>query len=107
MSLKSRDKHNRWRNRTVSFRMSDEENKLLDRYVKMSGLSKQDYIIGRVLTTEITVKGTPKVYTTLKDTANEILSELKNTDSQTGTDPELLETIKFLGNVLNEFKNIN
>ena len=35
MSLKSRDKHNRWRNRTISFRMSDEENKLLDRYVKM------------------------------------------------------------------------
>ena len=107
MSLKSRDKHNRWRNKTISFRMSDEENKLLDRYVKMSGLSKQDYIIGRVLATEITVKGTPKVYTALKDTANEILAELKNIDNQIGTDPELLETIKFLGNVLNEFKNIN
>ena len=30
MSAKNRDEHNRWRNKTVAFRMSPEEAKLLD-----------------------------------------------------------------------------
>ena len=35
---------NRWRNRTVSFRMSPEEDVLLDSMVRLSGMTKQDYI---------------------------------------------------------------
>ena len=53
---------NRWRNRTVSFRMSPEEDALLDSMVRLSGMTKQDYIIARLLKYEITVQGNPKVY---------------------------------------------
>ena len=57
MSAKNRDEHNRWRNKTVAFRMSPEEAKLLDEFVKLSGLNKQDYLISRVLQREVVVQG--------------------------------------------------
>ena len=49
MSAKNLDKHNRWRSRQVAFRLSPEEADLLDTYVKLSGLTKQDYITRRLL----------------------------------------------------------
>ena len=51
MSEKNRDDKNRWRNVTIAFRMSPEENEELNNRVKLSGFrTKQDYIrykIGR------------------------------------------------------------
>ena len=49
MSIKKRDQHNRWRNVTISFRVSPEEGELLNTYVRLSSLTKQDYLIRRVL----------------------------------------------------------
>ena len=43
MSLKNRDEYNRWRNKTVAFRVSPEEWEQIERYVQLSGLTKQDY----------------------------------------------------------------
>lgn len=59
MSAKNMDKHNRWRNVTVAFRMSPEEDVQLEALVKLSGLTKQDYIISRVLGKDIIVMGNP------------------------------------------------
>ena len=45
MSEKNRDDKNRWRNVTIAFRMSPEENEELNNRVKLSGFrTKQDYI---------------------------------------------------------------
>lgn len=44
MSAKSMDKYNRWRSKTVGFRVSPEENAILEAAVSLSGLTKQDYI---------------------------------------------------------------
>ena len=49
MSAKNYDEHNRWRNKTVAFRMSPEESNELDIKVKLSGLTKQDYLINQPL----------------------------------------------------------
>lgn len=67
MSLKNRDEHNRWRNKTVAFRVSPEEWQQIERYVRLSGLNKQDYIIRRLTHREITVQGNPRVYKALRD----------------------------------------
>ena len=66
MSRKVMDCCNRWRSRTVSFRMSPEEDALLDSMVRLSGMTKQDYIIARLLKFEITVQGNPRVYKAMK-----------------------------------------
>ena len=47
MSAKNLDKHNRWRNKTVAFRVSPEEGAQIETAVKLTGLTKQDYIIRR------------------------------------------------------------
>lgn len=45
MSAKCLDKQGRWRNKTVAFWVSPEEDELLETAVRLSGLTKQDYII--------------------------------------------------------------
>lgn len=45
------DNKGRWRNHTVAFRVSEEESKLLNDFVELSGLTKQDYITRRLLLT--------------------------------------------------------
>lgn len=66
------DKHNRWRSRQVAFRLSPEEADLLDTYVKLSGLTKQDYITRRLLEQEIVVQGNPRVFKALRNQMAEI-----------------------------------
>ena len=57
MSLKNRDEHNRWRNKTVAFRVSPEEDAQIEVAVKLTGLTKQDYIIRRLLCKDVVVQG--------------------------------------------------
>ena len=49
------DYKGRWRNHTVAFRVSDEEAKLLNDLVALSGLTKQDYITRRLLCRDVVV----------------------------------------------------
>ena len=49
MSEKARDGQGRWRSKTIAFRISPEENDLLEEFVRLSGLTKQEYVINRVL----------------------------------------------------------
>ena len=44
MSAKNLDRHNRWRNKTVAFRVSPDEDREIETAVRLSGLTKQDYI---------------------------------------------------------------
>lgn len=63
MSKKIYDNHNRWRNKTVAFRVSAEEDLHLEELVKLTGLTKQDYIIRRLLCRDVVVQGmsTPQI----------------------------------------------
>lgn len=65
MSLKNRDEHNRWRNKTVAFRVSPEEDKQIETYVQLSGLTKQAYITMRLTHKDIVVQGNPRVFKAL------------------------------------------
>ena len=62
MSAKNLDKHNRWRNKAVSFRVFPEEDAQIETTVKLTGLTKQDYIIRRLLERDVVVQGNPRVY---------------------------------------------
>ena len=59
---KNLDYKGRWRNKTVAFRVSEEEAKLIDDLVALSGLTKQDYIIRRLQCRDVVVQGNPRVY---------------------------------------------
>ena len=76
MSAKNLDKHNRWRSKTVAFRMSPEEANTLDEFVKLSGLTKQDYLIDRALQRDVKVQGNPRVYKALRNELTSLCDEL-------------------------------
>lgn len=96
MSAKNLDNHNRWRNRQVVFRLSPEEADLLDTYVRLSGLTKQDYITRRLLNRDIVVQGNPRVYKALRDQLAAVLGELRRMEAGGGVDDELLATIRLI-----------
>lgn len=104
MSLKNVDSHNRWRSKTVAFRMSPEEADQLDVNVKLSGLTKQDYLIRRSLNRDIKVIGNPRVYKALKNQMKEILKELERFSESKDISDELFDTIDLIAEILNEMK---
>ena len=101
MSAKNLDKHNRFRNRQVAFRLSPEEADLLDTYVKLSGLTKQDYITRRLLAQDVVVQGNPRVFKALRNQLDAVLQELHRLSDGDNMNPELLETIRFLAVIMN------
>ena len=103
MSLKNRDEHNRWRNKTVAFRVSPEEWKQIERYVQLSGLTKQDYITRRLINKEVVVQGNPRVYKALKQELAAIL-ELQKIETENGIDEELLNVIEQISVILDVVK---
>lgn len=96
MSLKNRDNHNCWRNKTVAFRVSPEEDTQIETFVKLSGLTKQDYITRRLLNRDIVVQGNPRVYKALRDQLAAVLGELRRMEAGGGVDDELLATIRLI-----------
>ena len=55
MSAKNLDSKQRWRSVSVGFRVSPQEAYHIDMLVKTSGLTKQEYIIKRLMCEDITI----------------------------------------------------
>lgn len=104
MSAKKYDDHNRWRNKTVAFRMSPEEAEQLDKFVKLSGYTKQDYLIKRALQQEVKVVGNPRVYKALKNQLAEIYLELKRIEKCEDITEEFLNVVDHIATLLEGLK---
>ena len=100
MSLKNRDNKNRWRNKTVAFRVSPEEDAQIETAVRLSGLTKQDYITRRLLCREVVVQGTPRVYKALRNELAAVLAELQRIEAGAGMDEELMDNIELIAAIL-------
>lgn len=104
MSAKNRDEHNRWRNITVAFRVSPEEDALLETYVKLSGLTKQSYITSRILEKDVVVQGNPRVFKALRDQLAAVLDELRRIEAGGAVNDELLDTINMIASIMDGMK---
>lgn len=102
---KSLDVKGRWRNRNVGFRVSEEEAKLLDDLVELSGLAKQDYILRRLLNREVVVQGNPKVFKALKNQMTQIYEELKRLESVSDDNEELLIVVEMVAKIMKGMAN--
>ena len=102
---KSLDTKGRWRNRNVGFRVSEEEAKLLDNLVELSGLAKQDYILRRLLNREVVIQGNPKVFKALKHQMTQIYEELKRLETVSGDNEELLITTQMVATIMKGMVN--
>ena len=96
MSEKLRDRHGRWRSVTVAFRMSPEEAALLDVQVGLSGLTKQNYIVSRLLGREVVVVPSSRVHRALRESMGAVYRELRRLRSGSDISPELEAIIGIL-----------
>lgn len=103
MSVKNQDDRNRFRSKTVGFRVSPEEWNQFEIAVKISGLNKQDYLINRLHDRSIIVQGSPRVYKALKLEFEKILNQLERIENGEKVDEELLETINLISRTMNGF----
>lgn len=104
MSLKNMDNKNRWRSKTVGFRVSPEEDAQIETAVRISGLTKQDYITRRLLCRDVVVQGNPRVYKALRDRFAAVLGELRRIEAGAGVDDELLDTIELIAAIMDGMK---
>ena len=98
MSAKNIDNQGRWRNKTVAFRVSPEEDAQLERFVRLSGLTKQDYITRRLLCHDVVVQGNP--YKALRDQLAAVLDELGRIANGSTVNSDLLDTINMIAAIM-------
>lgn len=97
---KNKDSKGRWRNRIVSFRMSEQESEELNTRVKLSGLNKQDYLIKRCFKKDIVVVGNPRVYKALRDEMNSVITELQRVSEEAPVNEELLVRLELIAKTM-------
>ena len=91
---KTIDNKGRWRNVIISFRMSPQERDDLNVRVKLSGLTKQDYIIKRLSERDVIVQPNTRVYKALRNQMADILTELRRIENGANIDSDLLDKIQ-------------
>ncbi|MCD7802858.1 MAG: hypothetical protein LUH09_08185 [Clostridiales bacterium] len=104
MSLKNLDARGRWRSKTIAFRVSPEEDTLLETYVRLSGLTKQDYITRRLLEKDVVMQGNPRVFKALRNELAAVLDELQRIEAGNQVDSDLLDTIQMIAVILDGIK---
>ena len=98
---KKLDAKGRWRNKTTSFMMSPEERADLDIRVSLSGLTKQEYMVRRLLERDIIVQPNSRIYKALRNQMTEILNELRRIENGANVEDELLSVIKTVAETYN------
>ena len=84
----------------MAFRVSPEEDAQIETAVRLSGLTKQDYIIRRLLCQDVVVQGNPRVYKALRNELAAVLKELGRIEAGHGVDMELLDTIRQIATIM-------
>ena len=76
----------------------------LETFVRISGLTKQDYITRRLLCKDVVVQGNPKVFKALRDQFAAVLDELRRIEAGAKVDDELLDTIQMMEAIMDGMK---
>ena len=84
----------------MAFRVSPEEDAQIETAVKLTGLTKQDYITRRLLCRDVVVQGNPRVYKALRDQLATVLDELRRIDAGQAVDDDLMDTIRMIATIL-------
>jgi carbonic anhydrase len=109
MSAKLKDDKNRWRNKSVGFRVSPEEWDVINDKVRLCGYGKkQDYIMECLTNHKITAKGNPLMLTQFRADLRKMLAELERIDSieplDEAIEKELFVPIVTMLQILEAFK---
>lgn len=93
------DHKGRRRSKTIAFRVSPEEDEVINALVAASGMTKQDYITSRLECRDINVSPNVRVYRMLRDQMKSVYVELRRLRSADGIDERLIELMQVLTRV--------
>ena len=93
------DYKGRRRSKTIAFRVSPEEDEVINALVAASGMTKQDYITSRLECRDINVSPNVRVYRMLRDQMKSVYVELRRLRSADGIDERLIELMQVLTRV--------
>lgn len=99
MSEKNLDSYGRQRSKTIAFRMSPEEARLLDQLVSVSGMTKQDYIISKLSDTTMKVVPSSRMQKGLEEGMLLIYRELLRITDGCEVNPELAALTEKIGSI--------
>ncbi len=103
MSVKTTDGKGRWRNKTVAFRLSPEENDLLGMRVALSGLTKQEFIARALLDPPLRVQATVRMRSAVQREVGRLCGELRRIRRAGDMGPELIEQVEALASFAGAF----
>lgn len=96
MSHRNNDKQGRFRSKVIAFRVSPQENSVLERKVFLSGLTKQDYLIHCMENKDYIVLGNPYVYRSLKREMVHFIQLFEQIESLDDLELDELEILKMM-----------
>ena len=99
MSRPTVDYKGRRRSKTIAFRVSPEEDEVINALVAASSMTKQDYITSRLECRDINVSPNVRVYRMLRDQMRSVYVELRRLRSADGIDERLIELMQVLTRV--------
>ena len=88
----------------MAFRVSQEESEQIDRMVRLSGLTKQDYIIQSVHHQKEVATGNTLMLVQFRKNLQQIERELERIEKASDMDGELLTPIRSMLEILEGFK---
>ncbi len=104
VSAKARDEHGRWRCQTIGIRISPEENAKINQLAALSGMTKQDYCINRMLQRDVVVVGNPRVHKALNNQMEQLYLEFSRLCSATEISPEILHVLEYMSKIYDGMK---
>lgn len=88
----------------MAFRVSPEEDALIESAVRVSGLTKQDYITRKLTDRSVIVQGNPKVYRGLLLEMSSLLEELKRINSGDTVNEDILARIDLIVSIMGKMR---
>ena len=92
----------RKRSMTIAFRVSPEENELVNLLAATAHMTKQDYIMSKLTDTAIVVRPNSRTYRALKDAMAKVYAELSRIRRAGDMDESLVQRVVLLTNIFHE-----
>lgn len=92
----------RKRSMTIAFRVSPEENELVNLLAATAHMTKQDYIMSKLTDTAIVVRPNSRTYKALKDAMTKVYAELSRIRRAGDMDESLVQRVELLTGIFHE-----
>lgn len=92
----------RKRSMTIAFRVSPEENELVNLLAATAHMTKQDYIMSKLTDTAIVVRPNSRTYKALKDAMAKVYAELSRIRRAEDMDESLVQRVELLTDIFHD-----